>query len=70
MAHVFTTVSHITADEAEHLLKRKPGTHNIHIVMLLTRVDVVCARQHTMYHKSGWEQISTLWHDIGYKIFC
>eukprot|EP00118_Oscarella_pearsei_P019760 m.211752 g.211752 ORF g.211752 m.211752 type:complete len:676 (+) comp39760_c1_seq95:1745-3772(+) len=23
-AHVFTTVSHITADEAEHLLKRKP----------------------------------------------
>lgn len=24
-AHVFTTVSHITADEAEHLLKRRPG---------------------------------------------
>ena len=27
-AHVFTTVSHITADEAEHLLKRKPGEYN------------------------------------------
>jgi glycogen(starch) synthase len=25
-ATVFTTVSHITAYEAEHLLKRKPGT--------------------------------------------
>ena len=25
LAHVFTTVSHITAFEAEHLLKRKPG---------------------------------------------
>lgn len=25
-AHVFTTVSHITAVEAEHLLKRKPGS--------------------------------------------
>ena len=25
-AHVFTTVSQVTADEAEHLLKRKPGT--------------------------------------------
>ena len=24
-AHVFTTVSHITADEAEHLLKRRAG---------------------------------------------
>ena len=24
-AHIFTTVSHITADEAEHLLKRRPG---------------------------------------------
>ena len=26
IAHVFTTVSQITADEAEHLLKRKPGS--------------------------------------------
>ena len=25
--HVFTTVSHITSDEAEHLLKRKPGKY-------------------------------------------
>ena len=24
-AHVFTTVSHVTAEEAEHLLKRRPG---------------------------------------------
>lgn len=27
-ANVFTTVSHITAYEAEHLLKRKPGIHS------------------------------------------
>jgi len=26
VAHVFTTVSHITAFEAEHLLKRRPGS--------------------------------------------
>ena len=26
-AHIFTTVSHITADEAEHLLKRRPGMY-------------------------------------------
>ena len=25
-AHIFTTVSQVTADEAEHLLKRRPGT--------------------------------------------
>jgi glycogen(starch) synthase len=25
LSHVFTTVSRITADEAEHLLKRKAG---------------------------------------------
>ena len=25
-AHVFTTVSLITADEAEHMVKRRPGT--------------------------------------------
>ena len=37
--------------------------------MLLMRLDVLCARQHTMYHKGGWEQISTLWRDIGYKFF-
>jgi len=24
-AHVFTTVSQVTGDEAEHLLKRRPG---------------------------------------------
>ena len=24
-AHIFTTVSQVTADEAEYLLKRKPG---------------------------------------------
>lgn len=30
-ADVFTTVSHITAFEAEHLLKRKPGKHRFTI---------------------------------------
>jgi len=25
-SHLFTTVSEVTGDEAEHLLKRKPGT--------------------------------------------
>lgn len=29
-AHVFTTVSQITAIEAEHLLKRKPGEPKFH----------------------------------------
>lgn len=33
--HVFTTVSQITAVEAEHLLKRKPG--DSHVLLLRTR---------------------------------
>ena len=28
-AHVFTTVSQVTGDEAEHLLKRRPGTRDL-----------------------------------------
>lgn len=32
-AHVFTTVSHITNDEAEHLLKRRAGEFLIKIII-------------------------------------
>lgn len=35
-AHVFTTVSHITADEAEHLLRRRAGKLN------LQRLSEIC----------------------------
>lgn len=34
-ADVFTTVSHITAYESEHLLKRKPGKFHIFNLLLL-----------------------------------
>ena len=37
-AHIFTTVSHITADEAEHLLKRRPG---LYFVQYKSRLDTV-----------------------------
>ena len=42
-AHVFTTVSHITADEAEHLLKRRPGRmlHQCH----LNYLSSLCGKQ-------------------------
>jgi glycogen(starch) synthase len=43
-ADVFTTVSHITAYEAEHLLKRKPGESPLNLARLskLLRADAVC----------------------------
>lgn len=34
-ADVFTTVSHITAFESEHLLKRKPGELQFPVCILL-----------------------------------
>lgn len=33
-AHVFTTVSEITAIEAEHMLKRKPGNYCLSVCHL------------------------------------
>jgi len=41
-AHVFTTVSHITADEAEHLLKRRPG-RNVQQFYLINKINLKCS---------------------------
>jgi len=35
-AHVFTTVSHITADEAEYLLKRRAGMLKLITIIITT----------------------------------
>ena len=42
-AHVFTTVSHITADEAEHLLKRRPGKLYVWFLWLVQFASKVAA---------------------------
>ena len=41
-AHIFTTVSHITADEAEHLLKRRPGMWFLQTLCIEALYSGVC----------------------------
>ena len=41
-SHVFTTVSHITAYESEHLLKRKPGKLKLLIFWQLSVIIFLC----------------------------
>lgn len=56
-AHVFTTVSEITAIEAEHMLKRKPGNVDPSLIFLslifqLQTTRELCFKQTNKKHKT------------------